>query len=91
MKECTRLAICALLAVDTEATEDERRMVTDALAGRKVSRPLTYAEAAEMLGCHRNTIPRLVASGRLKVVYGAGGRPRVLAWSAEDYATGRVK
>lgn len=89
MKECTRLAICALLSVDTEATEDERRMVTDALAGRKISRPLEYNEVAEMIGCHRNTVRKLVENGRLKTIPGSGGRRRILAWSVEDYVTGR--
>jgi len=88
VKECTRAAICALLAVDNEATEDERRMVTDALAGRKISRPLTYVEAATLLGVHRNTVAHMVEGGKLKAVYGVGGRPRVLAWSLEDYMKG---
>lgn len=91
MKECTRAAICALLAVDQEATDDERRMVTDALAGRKISRPYTYEEAAELLGCHRNTVRKLVEQGRLRTISGTGGRLRILAWSVEDYITGRSK
>ena len=88
MKECTRAAICALLAVDQEATEDERRMVTDALAGRKISRPYTYEETAELLGCHRNTVRRLVEGGKLRTIPGSGGRLRLLAGSVEDYMKG---
>ena len=89
MKQCTRDAICALLAVDQEATDDERRMVADALAGRKISRPLEYNEVAKLIGCHRNTVRKLVERGTLKTTPSSSGRLRILAWSVEDYITGR--
>lgn len=89
IQACIKDAICALLAVDKTATDDDRRMVTDALAGRKISRPYTYSEVSELLGCHRNSVARLVERGILKTVPGPGGRLRVLAWSLEDYMNGR--
>lgn len=69
----TRAAILALLAVDAGATDAEKERVTEALGGIKPYGYVRIADAANKLGVHRNTIHRMIKSGKLKPVMGAYG------------------
>ena len=74
ISEHTRKAICALLAVDPEATREDCDRVAQALAGEPADTlaVLTIAEACKRLGCSRTTIWRRVNSGKLTGISGEG-------------------
>ena len=74
ISEQTRKAICALLAVDPEATQADRDRVAESLAGEPVDAvaTLTIAEACKRLNCSRTTIWRRVRAGRLTGISGEG-------------------
>lgn len=90
MKAATREAVLALVRGDGEATEEERAAVEAACAGVRIERPLSIREAAALIGCHRNTVAKLVVARRLAtVVLGDGGR-RIVRSSLEEYMQGRT-
>ena len=73
--EHIKAAIIALLAVDGGATDAERESVQLALTGRRPNGAVVrIAEAAKVLGVHRNTIYGYIKSGRLEPVAGNGSK-----------------
>lgn len=73
--EYTRAAILALLAVDAGATDAEKERVTIALTGTRPHGAIVrIADAARTLGVHRNTIYKLMRSGKLVAVKGTGDK-----------------
>ena len=66
--------VCAMLAADPTATEEERSRVAAALRGRAVT-VVKIAEVCRRLGRSRPTVWRLVKGGRLRGGFrrGAGG------------------
>ncbi len=63
VSEHTKNAIAALLAVDANATEEERTAVVAAASGQW--RALTIVEAARRLGCARPKVYKLIREGLL--------------------------
>lgn len=70
-----KCAILALVEIDEGATDAERERVRLALTdARPRGRTIRIAEAAGMLGVHRNTILNWIASGKLVGVKGGGSK-----------------
>lgn len=73
ISEHTKAAIIALINIDADATDAERERVRISLTGvRPHGRTIRIAEAARILGVHRNTISNWISSGRLTGVRGGG-------------------
>ena len=88
----TRDAICALLSVDSSATDADRTRVAEALSeSPDAPAVVSYTAAGKRLGCTRQTIYNLVKRGKLRSVSGAGtqGRPTgILVSSISQYLLG---
>lgn len=88
----TRDAICALLSVDSSATDADRQRVAEALSETPdAPAVVSYTDAGKRLGCTRQTVYNLVKRGKLKSVTGAGaqGRPTgILVSSISAYLLG---
>lgn len=62
--EATRWAVCALLAADAEATEDERRRVALAMAGDYSA--YSVVAAAKRLGVTPPTLYAMIRAGKIE-------------------------
>ena len=85
----TRDAICALLAADKCATDEEREAVARSLRGESTEPDVvSIKEACRRLGKSRQTIYTLVRRGRLRPVRGAGKfNTGITAQSLTDFLT----
>lgn len=73
--EHVKAAILALVETDAGVTESERESVILALTGGAAAdRVVTFREAAERTGLHRNTIRAMIRNGVLVGVRGGGSR-----------------
>lgn len=70
-----KAAILALIETDANATESEREAVIVALtSGKAKDRVLTFKEAADRTGLHKNTIRAMVRNGAVIGIRGRGKR-----------------
>ena len=72
MQQMTRNAICALLASDGTVTEKQKADAMSALDGRDAAtiKPYTRKEAAEVLGCHPNSVSNYADAGIIRRIAG---------------------
>ena len=85
--------VCAMLAADPTATEEECSRVAAAMSGRAVT-VVKIAEVCRRLGRSRPTVWRLVKGGRLRGVPGTGGSGNIIGVtsdSLEGYLAGRAE